>query len=405
MNINEEYLDYDDLYEVDALDYLLNSDIDTNDSTLELDSGQPVNNSLDDLDFETENELLPLLPTIEELTDTQESEDSTILEEPTQPNELVDNFLIDPTQEIDETFTNDLEELSIYDTDNTLLNTDDQEEFFNNIEYIDDIEVNSDSNDYNLETTVEDNFEPIEQEIFDEIPEVTIDNDENQNYEIDQDILGIGQENYLEGYTEESVDNAQITNNTENKVDIHKKVENCVVNLKELDNKSCFRKYNINTDTIGYILRGDKHALPAAQRIHRFRLLFTSADGTQYIPANTQGYVNEISARQVNQALINPFGEILYYSSTEMIDVGKIPPTNALWTQCAVTLGYSFNTTGKELKLTKWKPLYIKCVPQEDGSARIDSETPYVQSLPSFADKNIYIFRYNLQFYIDRIRQ
>jgi hypothetical protein len=42
--------------------------------------------------------------------------------------------------------------------------------------------------------------------------------------------------------------------------------------------------------------------------------------------------------------------------------------------------------------LTLWKPVYIKCAPQSDGSAIIDSTTPYVQDLPSTEDGKIYIF-------------
>jgi hypothetical protein len=37
-------------------------------------------------------------------------------------------------------------------------------------------------------------------------------------------------------------------------------------------------------------------------------------------------------------------------------------------------------------------PVYVKCAPQADGSAIMDSTTPYVQQLPSSADGKIYIF-------------
>ena len=57
-----------------------------------------------------------------------------------------------------------------------------------------------------------------------------------------------------------------------------------------------------------------------------------------------------------------------------------------------LTLGYSFNRTGAALTLTSWKPIYIKCAPQTDGSAIIEAETPYVQDLPSTADGFIYIY-------------
>lgn len=57
-----------------------------------------------------------------------------------------------------------------------------------------------------------------------------------------------------------------------------------------------------------------------------------------------------------------------------------------------IYLGYSFNRTGTALTLTAKDPVYIKCAPQTDGSAIIDANTPFVQSLPSTEDGKIYIF-------------
>ena len=37
-------------------------------------------------------------------------------------------------------------------------------------------------------------------------------------------------------------------------------------------------------------------------------------------------------------------------------------------------------------------PVYIKCTPQNNGSAIIDSTTPCVQALPNYNDGKIYIF-------------
>ena len=42
--------------------------------------------------------------------------------------------------------------------------------------------------------------------------------------------------------------------------------------------------------------------------------------------------------------------------------------------------------------MTTETPVYVKCAPQSDGSAIIDSTTPYVQNLPSSEDGKIYIF-------------
>ena len=42
--------------------------------------------------------------------------------------------------------------------------------------------------------------------------------------------------------------------------------------------------------------------------------------------------------------------------------------------------------------MTTKTPVYVKCTPQSDGSAIIDSTTPFVQALPSTEDGKIYIF-------------
>ena len=147
-----------------------------------------------------------------------------------------------------------------------------------------------------------------------------------------------------------------------------------------------------NTNTIGYQLRHNSSTLPASDKFYRYRLLFTSADGKKYVPANTSSSTNATAARTVNQRPIDPFGEILYYSSTTTINAGSNPAATVLWEEYTLNLGYSFNRTGAALTMSYPAPVYIKCTPQSDGSAIIDANTPYVQSLPSTDDGKIYIF-------------
>ena len=148
-----------------------------------------------------------------------------------------------------------------------------------------------------------------------------------------------------------------------------------------------------NTDTIGYSLRTNGKKMPMSDAMRRYRLMFTSADGTKYVPATTSTSSNATSARTVCQTPINPFGEILYYASTTNVSAGSSPSATIIWQQYnSVTLGYSFNRTGAALTLTSWKPIYIKCAPQSDGSAIIDADVPFVQDLPTTEDGKIYIF-------------
>lgn len=145
-------------------------------------------------------------------------------------------------------------------------------------------------------------------------------------------------------------------------------------------------------DSIGYRLRTNSSTRPAADAVYRYKLLFTSADGTKWVPANTENLSNATAARTVNQRPIDPFGDIAYYNSTTSVTSGSNVSISSIWQQDTLSLGYSFNRTGSALTLTYPAPVYIKCAPQNDGSAIIDADTPFVQSLPGTNDGKIYIY-------------
>lgn len=153
----------------------------------------------------------------------------------------------------------------------------------------------------------------------------------------------------------------------------------------------CYRGYNSDTNTIAYIVRMNSSSLPVNGATYRYRLLFEAMDGAHYVPANTSTSTNGTAARAVNQTPINPFGKILYYNSTSAIASGSRPGASALCYTYQFVLGYSFNVNGSET-LTAWKPCYLKCAPQSDGSAIMDASTPIVQDLPNTNDGKIYIF-------------
>lgn len=153
-----------------------------------------------------------------------------------------------------------------------------------------------------------------------------------------------------------------------------------------------YRGYNSDNNTIGYQIRTNSQSLPMTSVVYRYRLLFTSADNNHYVPANNSTSTNATASRTVCQDKINPFGCIFYYGTTASVAAGSRPGATALWEQYAIALGYSFNRTGAALTLTSWKPVYVKAAPQSDGSAIIDSTTPYVQDLPTTEDGKIYIF-------------
>lgn len=154
----------------------------------------------------------------------------------------------------------------------------------------------------------------------------------------------------------------------------------------------CYRGYDANTNTIGYQLRTNSSTMPVSDATYRYRLLFTQADGQKWVPANTSSSTDAAASKTVNQRPIDPFGEIVYYSATTALSAGDAPGAATQWQQYQVSLGYSFNRTGSALTLTPDRPVYVKCNPQTDGSAIIDSSVPFVQTLPTSADGKIYIF-------------
>lgn len=154
----------------------------------------------------------------------------------------------------------------------------------------------------------------------------------------------------------------------------------------------CYRGYYTYTNSIGYQLRTNSTSLKTTTRTRYYRLLFTSADGTHWVPANTTYDNSATSVKTANQTPISPFGRIVYMSGTTNVNAEASVGAGVVWDQYTVSLGYSFNTTGATLALTTQKPVYVKCAPQSNGSAIIDSTTPIVQDLPNTEDGKIYIF-------------
>lgn len=154
----------------------------------------------------------------------------------------------------------------------------------------------------------------------------------------------------------------------------------------------CYRGYDANTNTIGYQLRTNSSTLPMKSITYRYRLLFTAADGQHWVPANNSSSTNATASRTVCQDPIDPFGEIVYYGTTASVAAGSNPSAAYLWQEYTLSLGYSFNRTGAALVLPYPKSIFVKCAPQADGSAIIDSTTPYVTALPTTEDGKIYIY-------------
>lgn len=149
----------------------------------------------------------------------------------------------------------------------------------------------------------------------------------------------------------------------------------------------CYRGYNSDNNTIGYQLRTNSRLKAASDKFVRYRLLFTSADGNKWVPSNTSTSTSSTAAKTANTRAIDPFGEIVYYSSTTAVNADATPGAGTQWQQYAFNLGYSFYPSGAGM--TANKPVYLKCTPNSNGSATMNS---IVQALPSTADGFIYIY-------------
>ena len=145
----------------------------------------------------------------------------------------------------------------------------------------------------------------------------------------------------------------------------------------------CYRGYDSNTNTIGYQLRTNSGNRPMSDAAYRYRLYFTSADGSKWVPANTSTSTDATTSRTLNTRAIDPFGPIVYNSTNGTTNSGARPAVTTLWQQYTLTIGYSYVKS-----LTAWDSVWLKCQPNADGSAVMKD---IVQALPSSKDGYIYI--------------
>ena len=153
----------------------------------------------------------------------------------------------------------------------------------------------------------------------------------------------------------------------------------------------CWDMYQgtVSSNTIGYQLRTNSSTLPLSDRCYRYRLLFKSADGTKFVPANADTQTSAAKQHTTCTTPIDPFGDIFYYGTTTALAAGAVTSKTILWQQYVITLGYSFNNANAALALTANTPVYITATPQADGSAVLDY---FTQTLPSTEDGKIYIY-------------
>lgn len=153
-----------------------------------------------------------------------------------------------------------------------------------------------------------------------------------------------------------------------------------------------YNGYDSNTNTIGYQLRTNSTTKKTLDACRYYKIFFTSANGQSWVPSSSNTVNDATKQKVVNQRPIDPFGPIVYTSANTNYAANANIAATTIWQQYNITLGHAFNWTNAALTLTSGAPVFVKCAPQSDGSAIIDSTTPIVQSLPSSEDGKIYIF-------------
>lgn len=146
--------------------------------------------------------------------------------------------------------------------------------------------------------------------------------------------------------------------------------------------------YNSDTNTVAYNIRSNNAQGNMAEALTRYKIIFTKQDDT--LLPSTAVSNNTGTAKALTTTAFDPWKPIYYYSATDGVAVGSAPGASYLWTQySSINLRYSFNAG---TTLTSGKSVYIRCVPQNDGTVKLDGDNCITQTLPSTADGKCYIY-------------
>lgn len=150
--------------------------------------------------------------------------------------------------------------------------------------------------------------------------------------------------------------------------------------------------YNSNDNTLAYNVRTERTDRILGDRITRYMFLFTQRDG-RLVPSYTVGSGNGTTAttKTLNTSkAFDPKRPIFYYSTTTNVASGNSPGGSYLWRQYyACEMRYAFNAG---TTLTANQPVYLRCVPQSDGTVTMDGNDCLVQSLENVREGKVYIY-------------
>ena len=152
-----------------------------------------------------------------------------------------------------------------------------------------------------------------------------------------------------------------------------------------------FRRADYNTNTtysyfanLGYA----NGAYAADSAVYRYQLLVKTGEDTLG-PLNNNSNAKGTAKAMRTDTPFDPFGGIFYYAATAAVAAGaNIGAASVYYSAGGLDLRYSLNcgTT-----LTAHKFIYLKVVPQGDGTVKLAPEPCWTQALPSEADGYWYI--------------
>ena len=147
--------------------------------------------------------------------------------------------------------------------------------------------------------------------------------------------------------------------------------------------------YNSDTNTIAYNVRMNTACGLVSKDVYRYEMLFALPNG-DYEPANQSSNKPTTYTKALTTEKFDPFQPIIFYASTSTISAGSALSTSYSYLQYSgADLRYAFNAGST---LTDNRPVYIRCVPQNDCLVKLDGDDCLVQSLPSTADGKVYIY-------------
>lgn len=146
--------------------------------------------------------------------------------------------------------------------------------------------------------------------------------------------------------------------------------------------------YGYNDNTL-YNIRDYQADKTMVSALYRYMFVFTARDGRLVPSCDTSNSTS--TSKTLSTTAFDPFMPIYYYSTTTTVSAGSSPSASYLYKKyytANMRYGWNVSTTS----LTTKTPVYVRCAPQTDNTAKLDGNNCIVQALPSTADGKIYIF-------------